>query len=320
MLSTFLLLIFDHFEGIHHHSSRLENPVQSLKAMEFAEGGLVLLLRAARNVNIFDCQKFSCFPEERETLFFGGDTELRIKSITQWAQGRWRKYGKFMEPIHALSRMITAKTLWDQPIWNNKKAQKWMKVVLRDYIDSQLTVTGNLEIPDYVHSLVSYQLSSTEHVRLNWNELKSGYQWMSDVIKSDANLLDIAKLSVLFSDSTSITFVVSNGVGLDELEWESVVDGLSAVHAMGLSMTFKFELSSESRQDDMYRMAKGFLIHNESKWECQRHGNVLVFSLDDQSAVDGGQTLFRQRASTIRDYLGNIEDLQLMESGVVTKM
>ena len=72
-------------------------------------------------------------------------------------------------------------------------------------------------------------------------------------------------------------------------------------------------------QDAMYRMAKGFLSVKGSQWECQRHGNVLVFSVDDQIAVTGGQALFRERASTITDRLGNTEVFQVIESGVVTK-
>ena len=275
-----------------------------MKAMEFAgdgSGGLVLKLQAARTVLKFECEKFSCFSEEKETLFFGGDTELRIKGIMQCVQGRWRKYGKFMEPIDALSRMITAKTLRDQHIWNNKKAQKWMRMILRDHMNRQRTVRGKLEVPDYVHSLVSYQLSSTEHVRLNWNELKSGYQWMSDVIKSEDNLLDIKNLSILFSDSASITFVVSDGKDLEEKEWNSVVKGMSLIHAMGLSMEFRFDfdLTDEYRLDAMYRMAEGYLGVKESQWECRRLENVLVFSVSEHHAHTRGKTLFRQHATSI---------------------
>ena len=281
---------------------------QKLKAVEFAEdgsGGLVVKLgqsqsKSARKVKKFECELFSCFPEEKETLFFGGETELRIKGIMQWAQGRWRHYDKFMEPINALNLMIKGKPLQNQSIWSNEKTQRWMNGILRDHLHQQLSQTDKMESPQYVSSLVSYQMSSKEHVQLNWNEMKSGYQWMSCIVKSDDNQLDIANLSVLFADSSSITFMAPDGVDLDEEEWESVVIGLSKVHEMGLSMKIRFQLlSDESQQNEMYMMAEGYLEMEESKWQCRHDGNMLTFSISEDAESEKESVFFRQRAESM---------------------
>ena len=293
-----------------------------MKALEFASDGpdgLVVKLgrvksKTDRTVMKFECEKFSCFEDERETLFFGGDTELGIKGIIQWANGNWNHYDKYMEPINALNRMINGKFLGDQLIWNSMKSQKWMNAIIIDLIRRQLSQTGNVvvDIPQYISSLVKYQMSLAEHIRLNWNEMKSGYEWMSGILKSDDNLLDIPNLSVLFADSSSITFVVSDGADLEEKDWESVVNGLSIVNEMGLFMKFRFELSSDdSRENEMHMMAQGYLDMNQSKWQCRHDldGKVLIFNVVDTEDSEIQTLIFRERAEfmiqRLQEAIGN---------------
>ena len=146
----------------------------------------------------------------------------------------------------------------------------------------QLSQSDKMNTLQCASSLVSYQMSSKEHIQLNWNEMKSGYQWMEDIIKSSDNLLDIGNLSGILSDATSTTFIILDAVEMEEEEWESVVEGLPNVHKMGISMTFRFEMSSgESRQNEMNMMADRYLEEQESKWECRHDGNVLVFTISD---------------------------------------
>ena len=55
----------------------------------------------------FKCAPFSCFPEEQETLYFGGETVLRIQGITHRAATQHLSYDKFMEPINVCTRCYT---------------------------------------------------------------------------------------------------------------------------------------------------------------------------------------------------------------------
>ena len=100
--------------------------------MEFATNyGLILKLgpHEAKNENDhlamkFDCAVFSDFQEEKETLFFGGDTKLKIEGIIQWARGKWRAYDKYMEPINAFNHLIHGKSLKGQAILTMKQHRK----------------------------------------------------------------------------------------------------------------------------------------------------------------------------------------------------
>eukprot|EP01084_Bolivina_argentea_P239239 402141_1 len=71
------------------------------KAVEFSDGsGIVIELKKYRDrydVYKLDCWKFSGF-DERETLFFGGDTVLQISSIWQWYSKEWTSYKKYITP------------------------------------------------------------------------------------------------------------------------------------------------------------------------------------------------------------------------------
>merc|ERR1712048_1221835 len=74
------------------------------------DNGIVLSLRHSddsHNVKFFDCKLFSAHDEEKEMLFFGGDTVMRIKGILQQLNGQWVPYDKYLEPINALFRMMS---------------------------------------------------------------------------------------------------------------------------------------------------------------------------------------------------------------------
>lgn len=267
--------------------------------------------KAGSNVMKFECEVFSCFPEEKETLFFGGDTELRIKGIMQWV-GKWMHYDKFMDSINALNRMLKGLSLKDQAIWNKIKTQYWMNCIIQDILQCHLAQSDDADIPQYVRDLVEYQMTSTPHVRLNWNEMKSGYEWMRSILNLDDELLNISNIAVLLSDCSSITMIVDDAVELEESEWESVVNALADIREMGLSMNLRFEFSLiEYRQDEMYMMAQGYLEEEESKWLCRRNGNVFTFSLSDD-ATSNEQDAFRKRTESMIRHLSETVAQQKM--------
>ena len=72
---------------------------QENNALNFAgTSGLVIKLgqyQTKDDVMKIDCAVFSCY-DERETLFFGGDTVLRIKGVMQCVGGKWCRYDKFI--------------------------------------------------------------------------------------------------------------------------------------------------------------------------------------------------------------------------------
>ena len=132
------------------------------------ESGLVLKMGQYQDkdqVMKFECAPFSCFAEERETLFFGGDTVLRIKGILQWAEGRWMTYDKYMEPINAFSRMMDGFSVRNQPISNRKRDQKVMTRIIRDIFLSLIFQQGLSETPRYIRDLVEFHHSAATRVQ-----------------------------------------------------------------------------------------------------------------------------------------------------------
>ena len=291
---------------------------QKAKAVEFSNGpgGLVMKLgqshtTSGNEVNKFDCEEFSCFPEERETLFFGGDTELRIKGIIQWTQNGWKSYDNFMEPINAIHRMMNAKSLRNQVDWTNatgkKRIQneKRMNCIVKDLLGARLE-QNEMECPQYVMKLASYQKSSTKNVRLDYIELKRGYQWINCILKSgkcedskkQIETLNVSNIAVLFNHAESITFVVSGEYDLKEEEWESLVIDLMNIRNMGLTMNFRFELSSnEARQSAMHDMALGYLDELQCTWQCAQKGNILAFNLIEEATVSERSELLCARTN-----------------------
>ena len=143
----------------------------------------------------FDCEIFSCF-QEKETLFYGGYTVLRIKGILQWAEGKWRHYDKFMEPINSFIRMINGLSVEKQPITTKESSQKVMKTLFCDVLraqewehdgdlvfNEQTWRQNDAKTPKYIQELVLYHHSSASGVRLLYHELMNEYQWLDCIFK-----------------------------------------------------------------------------------------------------------------------------------------
>ena len=167
-----------------------------------------------------ECDLFSCFTEEQETLFFGGNTVLKIKGILQWAKGQWRKYDKYMEPINALIRMINGLSMAGQPITSKKSSQRVMKAIVCDVLRTLSGDNHDSKTPKYIQDLVMYHLTSASCVRLLYHELITEYQWLDCILKSgNSNTLNIANIAVLLSHSDEVTFMMPADVPLS-VDWD----------------------------------------------------------------------------------------------------
>eukprot|EP01083_Nonionella_stella_P244939 852013_1 len=86
--------------------------------------GLIIDLRQyseSYDVFQFVCSPLSTFPEEKEVLFFGGSTVLKITSILQVLDGKWENYRKYMEPMNAIMKLINGFTIKENSISTKKK-------------------------------------------------------------------------------------------------------------------------------------------------------------------------------------------------------
>ena len=186
----------------------------------------------------FDCERFSCFAEEKETLFFGGDTVLKIKGITHCAQGRWMKYDKYLEAINVFSRMINGFSVKEQRIMNKKLDQKMMKQIIRDVLRSLLWKVDEAVTPQYVHGLVIFHLSAASSVYLIYDELLTDYTWLHCILKKPStDTMDIANVALLLCQSESITFLMADNHDLTDFECHNLMKSLLSMTEMGVQLT-----------------------------------------------------------------------------------
>lgn len=282
--------------------------------MEFADqgtGGLVLKLSRAHHtdqlfpVMKFEAEIFSAFPEERECLFFGGKTNLRINGIMQWADGKWRHYDKFMVPLDAFNRMIHGMTLSDYFSKANVKLQRMNQLIDCLLVDL-LSEPDQHVIPSYVKSLVLYQIESTPHIRFG-RDAMFNCDWLDWLFrKSDVNSpnnVDIVSICVAFCNAESITFPLQRKRRF-ETEWESLIDDMGLMTELGLSMRMCFEISSNrDQQEDTYGMVIAGLDYKQSAWNCRHERNLLIFETENQDDIDLQSPHIRGRVELLRNRL-----------------
>ena len=159
-------------------------------ALKFATAsGLLLKLGQyleKYEVTKFECAAFSCFPEERETLFFGGDTVLKIKGALQWVGDVLMAYDLFMEPINAFSRMMNGLSVKEQEIMTKQQSQRAMKVLIKDILRSLVLKQHECESPKYIQDLVLFHHASTPRVRLIYDEISAEYKWLDSILMKNS--------------------------------------------------------------------------------------------------------------------------------------
>ena len=199
-------------------------------------------LEGQHEVMKFDCELFSCFAEEKETLFFGGDTVLRIEGIIHCARGKWMRYDKYLEAITVFSRMMNGFSVKNQRILSHQKDQKMMKRIVRDVLRSFLLRLEEAETPKYVHELMLYHFSSANRIQLIYDELATDYKWMDCILKKPSTeTVDIANIALLFCHSESITFLMSDHHELQGTDCIILMEDLKLLKRMGVEMTVSFK-------------------------------------------------------------------------------
>ena len=226
----------------------------------------------------FDCEQFSCFAEERETLFFGGDTVLRIKGITQWAQGKWMKYDKYLEAINVFSRMMVGLSVKDQSIMTKKRDQRMMRRIVKDVLRSLVWRLDDAETPKYVHELMLFHLSAATQIQLIYDELLTEYKWLDCIFKNPrTETLDFVNIVLLFCHSESITFLMADTYDLSNTVNLTLMEDLAMMTEMGLEMALHFKWPSgvpESTRRSLHTV--GFQCHQDEQSVTIKLEGVMI--------------------------------------------
>ena len=122
-------------------------------ALGFAgPGGIVLTLQHhddRYDVMKFDCGAFSTFKGEKEILFFGGDTVMKIVGLRQKVGGKWTRYNEWLGRIESLFEstdgLMTA---------NVSNATNCMQIIEAAMERRNI---NSASMPDYIRKLIVFQ-------------------------------------------------------------------------------------------------------------------------------------------------------------------
>lgn len=250
----------------------------------FTAGGTGLYLKVGQlenhgDVMKFACERFSCFPDEHEILFFGGETMLKIKGIRQHNGQKWCNYDRYMSPIDAFSRMIDGLPLNDSKSVATAKDVKRLLRILEHLLLVLLHKRQNSAIPLYIQELVWFQLSSTPRVRLLYDEMMNGHQWLECVSKTKAlKTVDITNIAMLFYHSESITFAMPANYIWNDLECESLVSDLLLLSKMGLNTIIVFKWPSSIPDAARFTISEHlFKLHSVVQYTMRSKSKSIEF-------------------------------------------
>eukprot|EP01084_Bolivina_argentea_P027690 51450_1 len=193
----------------------LSTTTEIVKAAEFAGfadsgDGLVVQLRdydAINNVCTFSCDGLSAFPQEKEMLFYGGDTILKIHSIWQISTRGWNNYEHYVAATDFITRMMNGLTVNTANIAT--KVRKCMRVIFKSQLNAKSENKMNLpsDLPKYiVNRLINYHIGDrTTEVEFHYDELVTKYKFIKTVFMNTKHeFLNIYNICCIFNKCSNI--------------------------------------------------------------------------------------------------------------------
>ena len=160
-------------------------------------------------VPCFDMQLFSCFEHEKEVLFFGGDSILKICSIIKYERGSWRSFARKIRALEAIRSLVIRSPLPNEVNVNTKHAMLFMS---QSVLEEE---SVNPTMSPYIRRSHHYQLDSApNHIELDWSILVEDNKIFSSILMKTMGglqLLNFENLSNLFPMSRHLTIAMPSG-------------------------------------------------------------------------------------------------------------
>ena len=161
----------------------------------------------------FNTSKISCFPEEKEILFFGGDTFLQINDIQRCNYLIWQSHSEDFQAIQGVTSLAKGTLCASRVCYNVKD-----KIVELMLSSLALSEEHPKQAPwtkrPYIQKLFEYQLSVMRgRATYDWTELMVEAKWLHPVVlkvqnKTTEKLLNFWNLSCLFPATKSVTLTL----------------------------------------------------------------------------------------------------------------
>eukprot|EP01084_Bolivina_argentea_P319336 553889_1 len=267
------------------------------------DGGLIFELRNYKDdiydVFKFECSRLSAFDREKEVLFFGGDTVLRLSSIWQWYNGKWKCYRKFVEALNSIIRMINGLPIGSPHVVTNKKYQQFICYMLTHRLNSQ---PSTFNLPPYIEELLSHHTSKSV-ITLNFNDLVNECKWMSKILMKQSDteqiLISISNICILFSTSDEIVFLMPNGYCVDDVVCKSLINDLGTIANMGMSINIKLKWPTQIPSKNRFSINKYLQQLMRSNWTREFSRDSVLFECGVSSYNISAQQLFQSKAAQL---------------------
>eukprot|EP01084_Bolivina_argentea_P122447 216988_1 len=242
------------------------------KATEFADGGLVVeLSKYTAHVYCFDCGMISLFDEEREILFFGGNSLLQIKSIFQPYNGKWTSYRRYVNGIKGLVSIAHgAKSK------HVKDIENMIKYLLSNS-------AADFALSPYITSLLKYHWKNLpptielDLTYLNDEEILKG------IFFKPENILQVSNLCNLFKYSNHIICWIQASIIMTPLFYKPLVDDISQLQ--NTKIRFEFRWTSSHNSIDVVSKLRNYQtqIYAEKLQMVELTQTSFVISVDSKS-------------------------------------
>lgn len=236
------------------------------------------------DVMFFDCTPFSPYTEEKQILFFGGKTTLKVMGIEHLQQ---RNFDKFIKPAQEFLDMIDGQPATSQHLKLDMSATA--RLILQRH-------SGKPRVGGYMIDLVMYNLQRAVQVRLLYSDLMTRYDSLECIFKvadSPIDVLDIANIAVLFRHSKIITFVLTKSDIIGDKQWQSMMKQLADIYNMGLVPTICFEFPPKMSWHQ-YALFDAAFSDLPPQCNAKMQRNVISFdfiSSADDDATDGADAV-----------------------------
>eukprot|EP01084_Bolivina_argentea_P288419 495022_1 len=278
-----------------------------VRAAEFGQYGIVLELNEYKDVlDVFmlNCSALSAFPQEKETLFFGRDTILRVSCIWQILEGKWKSYKKYIEPLSAIARMTSGLSISNHHIVSNRKKQNTMLELMNFIVHPSNLDTANLKsLPPYIQHSLKHQTCAAS-IHFNFNDIISEYTWLHSKFlkKTDTGsnpIIHISNMAVFFYQSEQITFCMPDNYILSDAECQSLVQDLQSISNMCLEVIIQFKWNSNllpQNRSNLNNCLQQMFAINWKRIFCRKS---VTFECVKSSYTVKAQQMFQTAVKTI---------------------
>eukprot|EP01084_Bolivina_argentea_P118223 209803_1 len=219
------------------------------KATQFANpisskgNGLVIeLTRYNEWITGLDTTKMSVYPEEKEMLFFGGDSTFQIRTAYQSINRTWTCYKNYIDGLQILLDVANGRMEWERI--NHKTFVKNLKDIIGFILPN---VYVNSPLPSYISLLLNYHLSMLPKSIIEYDiaELSKQHDWVKELFIKKPNIVHIANACNLFAKCKHFKIHMPSDNVMNDDDCKLLMEDISHITNKNLTLQFQWKAHIE---------------------------------------------------------------------------